>query len=503
MQMTLDEVLRHRSVQRGDPVLLVGAGSGSRSVRWVHSSEVIDIAPLLRGGELLLTGGVVLSGAGPARQRSYVRELAARGVAALAVETASTGTGVPDAVIDECAKQGFPLIRFDRPVPFVQITEDVNGLLINDSVHRLRLADSLSDVLSAQLTSGAGLQQLTGALAEITGAAVVVRDRSGAVLSRAPTSGEDEPDEPATRRATLTVHGISTAQLEVLAGPGVDPLVLEAALHRAPQAFALALLREQPPTPRMRATRALFHHLRDPAGAQADLDVLITNSGLRSADSFVAVVTGQVDAGVRESLEQALQRNGRQAVGQAGDHEYLALVALEPRHPERSRRGLIQDVRQLGGQGPETSVIGVGPLVTGSGGIRHAVVEARRCLQLDVARREPTGVIDAASWSLHRLVHQLDSDAVLHRFIREQLGAVLDEPGEVRDRLLRTLEVFFDCAANKTRAAERLHVRRQTLYQRLEKLSACLGADVTDPEKLGDLHVAVRLHNVLVGGETG
>jgi purine catabolism regulator len=131
------------------------------------------------------------------------------------------------------------------------------------------------------------------------------------------------------------------------------------------------------------------------------------------------------------------------------------------------------------------------------------VAEARRCLQLDLADGETTRVVDAADWSLHRLVHQLDADEVLQRFIREQLGALLDEPSETRDRLLRTLEVFFDCGANKTQAAERLHVRRQTLYQRLDKLSASLGIDVTDPEKLGDLHVAVRLRNVLTGRGRG
>jgi PucR family transcriptional regulator, purine catabolism regulatory protein len=503
MKMSLDEVLRHRSVQRGEPVLLVGAEAGSRSVRWVHSSEVIDIAPLLRGGELLLTGGVVLSEVSPSRQRSYVRDLAARGVTALAVETASTGLGVPDALIDECAKHGFPLIRFDRPVPFVEITEGINGLIINDSVQRLRLADSISDALSAELTSGAGLQELTGALADLTGAAVVVRDRSGAVLSRAPERGAGDAGEVVTWRATVAVHGISTANLEVLAAPGADRLVLEAALGRAPQAFALALLRAQPPTPRMRATRALFQHLRDPSAAHDDLDVLLANSGLAGTDAFVAVVTGGDDPGVREALEQQLQRNGRMAVGHADEQEYLALVALDARRPERSRRDLIDDVRQLGVLGPEHPAVGIGPLVSGSGGIPHAVAEARRCLQLDLADGSTPRVVDAADWSLHRLVHQLDADEVLQRFIREQLGALLDEPSETRDRLLRTLEVFFDCGANKTQAAERLHVRRQTLYQRLDKLSASLGIDVTDPEKLGDLHVAVRLRNALTGRGRG
>ena len=44
------------------------AGAAGRQVRWVHSTEVYEVAPLLRGGELLLTTGAGpgrLGGAGP------------------------------------------------------------------------------------------------------------------------------------------------------------------------------------------------------------------------------------------------------------------------------------------------------------------------------------------------------------------------------------------------------------------------------------------------------
>ncbi|MHA6803793.1 PucR family transcriptional regulator [Salinifilum ghardaiensis] len=503
MPTTLDEVLRHPSVLRGEPALLTGAAHGARAVRWVHSSEVVDIAPLLRGGELLLAGGVVLSGIDPSRQRSYVRELTARGVCALVVETASTGVGLPEALLDECRQQDFPLIQLTRTVPFVEIAESINGLLVNESVQRLRLADSLSDALSAQLTSGADLQQLTDTLAESTGAGVAVRDRAGQVLATAAHPDPELGAEVEQRRAPITVHGVTTAHLDVLSPPGADPAALEAALDRAPQAFGLALLRAQPPTPGARAARALFQHLLDPTARSADLDTLLAKAGLDGTDSFVAVVAAHAEPGVHGTLEQVLQRNGRKALTRIEEHELLALVALEPHHPERSRQCLVDDVRQLGDLAAERSTIGIGPLATGSGELPHAVAEARRCLRLDLAGPGGTGIIDAAAWSLHRLVHQLDADEALHRFVREQLGALLHEPLETRQRLLRTLQIFFDCAANKTRTAQRLHVRRQTLYQRLDKLSACLGRDVTDPEKLADLQVAVRLRNVLSGHEGG
>ena len=66
MYLTLDIVLKHPSLARAEPHVLVGRDELRRRVRWIHSSEVLEIASLLRGGELLLTGGQMLARATPA-----------------------------------------------------------------------------------------------------------------------------------------------------------------------------------------------------------------------------------------------------------------------------------------------------------------------------------------------------------------------------------------------------------------------------------------------------
>ena len=79
--------MNHPTLAAADPVVRAAADRLPRTqLRWIHSSEVLDIAPLLDGGELLLTGGEALP-ATEERQVTYIRELAERGVAALAIET--------------------------------------------------------------------------------------------------------------------------------------------------------------------------------------------------------------------------------------------------------------------------------------------------------------------------------------------------------------------------------------------------------------------------------
>lgn len=510
MPMVLGAVLDHPSLAPAEPTLLTREAHADRTVRWVHSSEVLEIAPLLRGGELLLTGGSVLSYVSAERQRAYIRGLAAHGVTAVAIETTGEGAGLPDALVDEAQKQDFALIQLARTAPFVEITEEINGRLVNDSVRRLRLADSLSDSLSEQLTSGAEPQQLADTLAAVTGATVTVRDTAGEPVATAAqemiapdavaASATPAVSAECVRHAAIAVHGVTTALLELVPPAEADDALIEAALDRAPQAFGLALLRSVPPTPAARTARALFRALREPGGQE--LAPLIEASGLASSDTFVAVTAVDSTPTFRGVLEQAMRRGGRNVLSHVDDHEFLALVILDRDRPESSRQSLVDDIQQVGDLLLERPTIGVGP-PAGSARLAHSVIEARRCLAPSMRSHAVDGVVDARRCGLPRLVHRLDADDALDAFVAEQLGAVLELPWEVRARLLHTLEVFFDCAANKTETARRLHLRRQTLYQRLDKLSRVLGREVTDPATLADLQVAARIHQVLESRQPG
>jgi purine catabolism regulator len=131
MHLTLERVLGHPSLQRGEPCVRAGAAGLQRRVRWIHSSEVMEIASLLRGGELLLTGGEMLAGASASDQRRYVRQLSERNVAGVAIEIGVGLPTAPPALVDEADDLGFPLIELRRRIPFVDVAEAINAELVN------------------------------------------------------------------------------------------------------------------------------------------------------------------------------------------------------------------------------------------------------------------------------------------------------------------------------------------------------------------------------------
>src|SRR5919205_1553262 len=100
--MTLAEVISLDVLQRAAPEVVAGADLLDRQVRWVHSSELAEAPYLLKGGELLLTTGLGITGRGAVGEAAYVAALAERGVAALALELGWTFPEVPPALVAAC-----------------------------------------------------------------------------------------------------------------------------------------------------------------------------------------------------------------------------------------------------------------------------------------------------------------------------------------------------------------------------------------------------------------
>jgi purine catabolism regulator len=129
--------------------LATGEENAQVSVRWVHSTELLDPTPWLRGGELLLTTGLQLMGAEP--QREFVERLAEREIAGLGFGTGFVHKKVPAAILNTARKRGFPLFEVPYELPFIAVTERVFAQLLNERYELLQ-RNMAGDVLAEALT---------------------------------------------------------------------------------------------------------------------------------------------------------------------------------------------------------------------------------------------------------------------------------------------------------------------------------------------------------------
>ncbi|MYW01769.1 PucR family transcriptional regulator ligand-binding domain-containing protein, partial [Streptomyces sp. SID3343] len=190
MSLRLRSVLDHPLMRRADPVVPDPRADLDRPVRWVHSSEIYEIAPLLRGDELLLTTGLGLAGRDADERSRYIAGLAAAGVAGVALEVGRTFREVPTDVVRAAAEAGLPLVVLRGVVPFVEIAEAVNAAILDSAVTRLRHVNEIVRVLSGVLARGAGVDELTRTLARLTDRPVVLAGIDGTITAWA---GTDTP----------------------------------------------------------------------------------------------------------------------------------------------------------------------------------------------------------------------------------------------------------------------------------------------------------------------
>ncbi len=507
--------------------MLAGKENLDRVVRWVHVVDVPEPDELLRGGELVLSTGL---GPGQDRiaQRRFIRSLAAQDAAGLLIEVGYTyKQSLPSTLIGEARGCGLPLISTHRPTRFVDITEAIHGALVDRRLAVLRRAQDAGDRLTAIVLERNDLDALLAELARTLENPVTLENIVGQLVGFAPfRSGEQElleahleylrarePEQlkgPGWLAVEISSRGRPWGRVTVLeidsALVAEDRMVLESGA----QVLALALLQEHHDEQlRARARGSFLVELMrgrmqegDAARRAAALDfrprrkhLLAGALGWRSErwssladtpEEASAVLMHAVRGGANDGRPTLLGLHGASlltvlAVSDTEpDDEQLTSLANELRVPLR-RRGLSEDDVAIAFGGSDPTWIGAGRKLDRAA---NAVLAARATA--------PTLWRDARHGSLLDLLYTLRRSPELLAFARDQLGPLFEERDERSRELLRTLEAYLASSGRKAETARALHLTRQSLYLRLDRLKRLLGVDLDDPDVLLSLHLALR-----------
>ena len=144
MELTVESLIAELDLE-----LASGRENAKTHVRWVHSTELADPTPWLRGGELLLTTGLQLDT--PKVQRELIGRLADHEIAGLGFGTGFTHKRLPAALLTAARKRAFPLFEVPYDLPFIAITERAFAQLVNERYELLQ-RNMAGDVLAETLT---------------------------------------------------------------------------------------------------------------------------------------------------------------------------------------------------------------------------------------------------------------------------------------------------------------------------------------------------------------
>jgi len=494
MPIALREVLKDPTVAAAEPLVLAGRTRLGRMVTWVHTSEVLDIATLLRGGELLLVGGVSLATASPEQRMTYVRDLATRQVAGIAIETGGRLPTVPEEMVQEAERLHLPLVELRKVVRFVEVTQSINGLLVNESVRRLQLADRVSHALAAGLADGAGVAELLAILAAEVHADAILTAPNGDVLAEAGPDPEG-PAAPAQDHpivAPVRSAGVTVALLTLRPRSGADLLLVDAARDRAPEALGLALLRSRPLSRLERDAHELLGLARSGGSSPRRFTELATRLGINGHDAWMCTVAGIGEGRrVTAGIEAAVSRGGRTVISEIDQDFYVSVIALRLDGTTLAavRAGILQDLRDV--PLPPQVKVALGPGTRVLTGIGHCLNEATAAL--DLTEDSGESVVDAVALGVPRFLRSLGRPQLVADFVEEQLGDLLEIDRRRGAQLFETLVMYLRHSGHKTDAAAALHLQRQSLYQRLDRIMVALGHPVPGSSRWGAIGLAVEL----------
>jgi len=496
---------------------LLHAGSApdalERPVRWVYTTDLIDPARYLSGGELVISGLVWRRE--PADSERFVAAVAGAGAVALAAGEA-VFHGIPDDLVDACRRHDLALLAVPEEVSFAAVTELVVGALTAARGDRLALTLGRQRRLLSAVAGGLGLDELAAEVSMTTGVVIRVLSATGRAVVAGPIAlAGDELDAavttfltanrlpavvPGAGRSVFPVGPASEERVtswfvaadgdctrwENEVGDTVGELVAITALDRARRGEGLRLARE--------IAEDAIGLVAAGSAHRPEVTVRLRQAGLDPDAPLVVAVAGfgtpdRVQT-ARSVLVDAVTHVGPPVVGV---HDGLAVALLPAGPPDApSDAALDTALRRLApGLGPARLTVGVSrpaPLEALSG----ALQEARHARELAARRPGPVHVVTGAEVTSHVALLAAVPDEVRRAFAVRVLEPVLDYDARTGAGLRETLEAFLECSGSWSRAAQRLHLHVNTVRYRIGRVEELTGRNLAELSDRVDVYLALR-----------
>ncbi|MGQ9584873.1 MAG: PucR family transcriptional regulator [Anaerolineae bacterium] len=537
MPLTVADALRELPVF-SQAWVVAGKQGLQRVIRWAHVVDIPDVAPWVRGGDLLLTTAFALRD-NPSMQAELIPSLVERGLSGMVVAVGRYFRQIPPEMASLADELDFPIIALPFEVPFVEVTRAIHERVLNEQHALLQQSLRIHKVLTQLVVEGKGLDALAEGLASLLNRGVTIEDSSLRLLAHASAGPADE-----VRERTVAEGQTPREISSYLASQGLfECLKADPRPRHVPPIPALGMTLERVVAPILVGTQLYgYVWIIATCGPLTELDFLT----IERAATVAALIMSREQA-IHEAeqrlkagpLENLLDPDPYQAIRAVADtlrrlglDQGYQILVLEDASGLARPTLLCRLVKECAGaQGLRATAIERGQRIVvllgnvdpqGGLDLAHALVEAGTkqgfalTLGLSTASHQATGVRQCYQEATEALqvgmalsdrgpgVWRFEDLGILH-WLRalpseahsaSRYSRVVQEMAEHdRERgtqFLKTLEVYIECLGNAQQAAERLFVHRNTLRHRLSRIREAWDVDLDDAYTLLNLFAAIK-----------
>ncbi|MBM2809589.1 MAG: putative transcriptional regulator [Chloroflexi bacterium] len=193
-----------------------------------------------------------------------------------------------------------------------------------------------------------------------------------------------------------------------------------------------------------------------------------------------------------------LERWPRALLRERGDILAVLLPAADGPTAAAIRTYLDEARSRLGPlAGKVTATVGLGRRTSGPRDIVKSYAEAEQAARIGRQFLGGDRTVSFEELGVYRVIARVEDHASLDAFCREYLGPVEEYDARHTAELIETLEGFFACNGNHARAAEMLHLHRNTLLYRLERIETLTERNLADAETRLSIQLALKIRRVL------
>lgn len=506
--LSVADILKRKNFENAQ--VIAGEKGIHRFVKWVHVVEVTSIRNLLNGNELILSTGVAW------RENtelfvSMVKEFLENQAAGLCIEMGTYMTEIPVEVIEIANDHHFPIIVFSEEVPFVQITQDIHSIIINQQYQKISDLENYSQSLNKRLLTIESYEDILHCMYSTLDLQIIFR------LKNQEFEFVPEINQPEQKTLINQLKAFKTYPCEHIASHPIFLFGQECAelfiyskdlpiseydsliLDRTATALAQHLLREMYVEEKKRVEEFewLYGWLEGEHSLEGINEYFVQNGIKTKTNEAVVLITKLIP--LKEKITQdvtylkllfrsVLEQNGFTvfSVEKRNEITFILVNNRTKKNVKERIKTAIESIIEsefIRKQCSAKIMIAAGSFIGNLKDVHKSYHSAKETQRIQQKMSNKADYYFYEDLHLYRLISQMSKHINLQEFAEEYLQPVIHYDQKYNGKLLETLKVYLECNGSKQEAASRLYIVRQTLYHRLQKLENILGEDFMEHEK--------------------
>ncbi|MFY3792988.1 PucR family transcriptional regulator [Ureibacillus sp. MALMAid1270] len=504
--LQVHEVLKNNHFASAE--VIAGNNGLNNIIKWVHVLEISNVEKLLKGNELILTTGVSIQN-DTEKFLTFVEGLIKANCAGLCIEYGEYIQKVPDEVIELANYHEFPIIVFHEIVAFVEITQDLHSLIINQQYLLISKLEKYAQALSKETLYAQTPEHLLKVMYKYLKVQTIfkVKGKEPIFIPNLSKQNrqellkvlEENSNSQNPNILSQPIHLFEHHYAEIILyskEKGItefESLILD----RTATALGELLIRNLYVEERKGIEDAKWvEDWLDGKHSKEDIDHYIMSQWPdyipRGCTTFVTFISEnkrgqQVDKTyIKLFFKSILNQYGFHSIV-AERNKYLIFILLNMRERDSMKERLEEAVKKIDQsellmkQDAFEFKFAVGKLVAELHSISESYQSALDTIYISRKIRTSSNFYD--DLHLFRLIYQLQKNTNLQEMVNEYLQPIIEFDAKYNGQLLETLEVYLQTNGSKQETAKRLFIVRQTLYHRIRKIESLIGEDFMNGEK--------------------